>query len=56
MACRKYNTFMAKLFGFIFNSDRAACINKIKSIGYEQFAQNMAEHKIVSFKKNRPAF
>ncbi len=56
MACKKYNTIMAKLFGFVFNSDRAACVNKIKEIGYEQFAQNMTEHKIVSFKKNKPAF
>lgn len=43
MACSKYNNFMARLFGFVFRSDRAACIVQIKQLGLEGHAQAMAE-------------
>ncbi len=49
--CKKYNTFMARIFGFIFSSDRAACIQLIKESGYEKFAEEMAKHKRVSLKR-----
>ncbi len=49
--CKKYNNFMAKMFGFIFNSDRAACISKIKEIGYENFAERMYENRQMTFKR-----
>ena len=49
--CKEYNTFMAKLFGFIFRSDRKACINRIKEIGVEQFAGEMAEKGLQSIKR-----
>lgn len=42
-ACSKYNNFMARLFGFVFRSDRAACIAQIKLLGLEGHAQRMAE-------------
>ncbi|NOX34919.1 MAG: DUF3795 domain-containing protein [Deltaproteobacteria bacterium] len=51
MACKKYNNFMAKLFGFVFNSDRAACIHNIKGKGYEQYAKEMAQNRIMTFKR-----
>jgi hypothetical protein len=43
--CKKYNAFIAKAFGFIFNSDRAACIEQIKLLGYDDFAVKMAQSK-----------
>ena len=49
--CKKYNTFMARIFGFIFNSDRTACIQLIKESGYEKFAEEMAKNKRVSLKR-----
>ena len=49
--CKYFNNFMAKLFGFIFRSDRTACINRIKKIGYDAFAQEMAESKRQTIKR-----
>jgi len=51
MSCKKYNSFMAKLFGFIFKSDRAACVQAIRENGYEQFAADMAKNKVMTFKR-----
>lgn len=39
--CRKHNSFISKIFGLVFNSDRAACIEQIKVIGYDGFALEM---------------
>ncbi len=41
-ACAKFNNPIARLFGVIFNSDRAACIGKIREIGPEGYAAFMA--------------
>jgi len=51
MDCRKYNNFMAKLFGFIFRSDRAACIRQIREVGLEAHADSMAARKQQSVKR-----
>jgi hypothetical protein len=51
MDCKKYNNFMSKVFGFIFKSDRNACLNMIKNNGYENFANYMASNKLQSIKK-----
>jgi hypothetical protein len=40
--CGKYNNLMSKLFGFIFRSNRKACVERIKAVGREQFAIEMA--------------
>ncbi|HOT45201.1 MAG TPA: DUF3795 domain-containing protein [Spirochaetota bacterium] len=40
--CGTFNNFMARIFGFIFRSDRAACIAIIRAEGYEAFARDMA--------------
>ncbi len=48
MACRKYNNFMAKFFGFLFNSDRGACISRIKEIGPEAFSIEMSKAGMVT--------
>lgn len=42
-ACTKFNNFMSKVFGLIFQSDRAACITQIKQLGLDGHAKAMAE-------------
>lgn len=49
--CRKYNNFVAKLFGIVFRSDRAACISQIKEIGLAAHAGKMAALKMQTIKK-----
>ncbi len=49
--CKKFNNFMSKIFGFIFRSDRAACIQQIRSMGIQGHADSMAEHKLQSIKR-----
>lgn len=51
MDCTKYDNFIARIFGFVFNSNRSACIARIKEAGYEDFAHEMAENKVMTFKK-----
>ena len=53
MKCKKYNTFISRVIGFVFNSDRNACLAKIKEIGYDEFAKEMAANKTQTIKKNR---
>jgi len=50
-ACKKFNNFMAKLFGLVFRSDRAACIAQIKQLGLDGHARVMAELKSQTIKK-----
>jgi hypothetical protein len=40
--CRKFNNFIARLFGFVFRSDREANIARIKAVGRAAFAEEMA--------------
>jgi len=49
--CKKYNSFISKAFGLIFNSDRSACINRIKEIGYTDFAIEMTNKKIQTIRR-----
>ena len=49
--CKKYNNFIAKIFGLVFNSDRSACINRIREIGYDHFAAEMAADKKQTIKR-----
>ena len=50
-ACSKFNSFIAKIFGFIFRSDRAACVRRIREIGPEAFASEMAEARQPTIKR-----
>ena len=43
--CRLHNNFISRIFGMIFNSDRAACVERIKELGYDDFALEMAAAK-----------
>ncbi len=49
--CRKFNNFMSKFFGFIFRSNRRACIDLISEKGYPKYAEFMAEQKRMSLKR-----
>ncbi len=49
--CKKFNNFISKIIGFVFNSDRPACICRINEIGYENFAVEMTENKRHAIKK-----
>lgn len=50
-SCKKFNNLIAKLFGLIFRSDRAACIAQIKRVGINAHADDMAAHNRQSIKK-----
>lgn len=50
--CKKFNNFFSKAFGFIFKSDRQACIVMIKEKGYRDYAEYMAENGLQSIKRN----
>ena len=39
--CKKFNNFISRVIGFIFNSDRTACIHRIKEGGIDVFAEEM---------------
>jgi hypothetical protein len=43
--CRKYNSFISKVIGVVLNSNRSACIERIKLAGYDGFAREMADGK-----------
>lgn len=49
--CPRHNTFMGKLMGFIFNSDRVACIDRIREVGAEAFAAEMTTKGAMTLKR-----
>jgi hypothetical protein len=49
--CKKFNNFFSKLFAFIFRSNRKACLERIKVVGLEKFAKEMAENKTCTIKR-----
>ena len=49
--CRWYNNIIARLFGFIFRSNRRACVLRIKEIGRPAFADEMAEKGTPSLRR-----
>ena len=51
--CKIHNNFAGKLFAFLFNSDRAACIHYIREHGEESFAKMMAEEKQMTIRKRK---
>jgi hypothetical protein len=51
--CKKFNNPVAKIFAFIFNSDRPAAIELIKEKGYENFALYMAQNNLQTIKKKK---
>jgi len=49
--CKKYNTFISKMIGYMLNSDRAACIGRIRETGYHDFSIEMADSKRQTIKR-----
>ncbi len=49
--CGKFNNVISRLFGLVFRSDRAACIDQIRRVGVEGHARNMAESGRHSIKR-----
>lgn len=41
--CAKYHNWISRVFGFVFRSNRAACIDRIREVGRESFAREMSE-------------
>ncbi|MDP4184418.1 MAG: DUF3795 domain-containing protein [Bacteroidota bacterium] len=50
-ACKKFNNPVSKIFALVFRSDRNACIARIKEVGYEVYAEEMAKNKMQTIKK-----
>ena len=40
--CKQYNHWIARLFGWVFRSDRRACILQIRQLGPQGHAETMA--------------
>ena len=51
--CKIHNNLVGKLFAFLFNSDRAACIHFIKEHGEDAFAKTMADDSQMTMKKRK---
>ncbi len=51
IVCKKFNNFFSKTIGYIFNSDRTACIKRLKEIGPERFASEMALNRRQSIRR-----
>lgn len=49
--CRKYNNFLSRVIGFVLNSDRAACIERIRLAGPDAFAAEMAGKRMQTIKR-----
>ncbi|WP_321333791.1 DUF3795 domain-containing protein [uncultured Bacteroides sp.] len=43
--CKTFSNFIGKVFALLFGSDRNACIRRIREIGKEAFAAEMAEKR-----------
>lgn len=49
--CKKFNNLFSKIFAVLFQSNRPACIQRIKEVGIEKFAEEMTEKKSHTIKK-----
>lgn len=49
--CKTYSNFIAKIFAFIFKSDRQACIRFIKEHGEQAYADEMTKRECQTFKR-----
>lgn len=44
-ACRKFHNLFSRIIGFLLRSDRGKCIARIRAVGPEAFAREMAERR-----------
>ena len=49
--CKIHNNFVGKIFAFLFNSDRAACIRYIRENGEDAFTEKMAKDQQMTMKR-----
>ena len=49
--CKIHNNVIEKIFSFLFNSDRTACIRYIQTNGYKAFAEEMTRRKAQTMRK-----
>ncbi len=49
--CKKYNNMFAKVIGFVSRTNRSKCIDCIKEMGVEKFADEMKRTGKMSIKK-----
>jgi hypothetical protein len=49
--CKKFNNIVARMFGLLFRSDRAACIAQIRELGVQGHADKMTELRRMSVKR-----
>lgn len=49
--CKTYSNFVSKIFSVLFRSDRNACIARIREVGREAYATEMAKMKQHTIKR-----
>lgn len=49
--CKTFSNFIGKIFAFLFNSDRGACIRYIRENGKDAFVREMVRRKEQTMKK-----
>ena len=49
--CKLFSNWIGKVFAFLFNSDRSACIRYIKEQGEQAFAEEMTKRKCQTIKR-----
>jgi hypothetical protein len=49
--CAKFNNLIGRIFGFVFNSDRKACVDAIREKGYKGFSKDMADKGMMTIKR-----
>ena len=54
-SCGLYNNFISKVIGLVLNSDRRACIVKIRELGRDGFAAHMGERGIQTLPRRNGA-
>ena len=43
--CRKFHNLISRIVGFVLRSDRSKCIERIRAVGPEAFAREMADKR-----------
>ena len=49
--CKLFSNWISKVFAFLFNSDRSACISYIKEQGEQAFAEEMTKRKCQTIRR-----
>ena len=52
--CPGFHNFISRVIGFVLNSDRRACIVRVREIGCDAYAQEMAQKKARTLPRGSP--